>query len=419
MLVQMGIDWARRESVARLRCGEKHRKLKVVRSLEGVDELMAAAQQLGGNDVGVEVSIEAGDAGLAAALHAREAVVYVQDAKQARRFAESLTSSGAKDDERDAETLLRMLDSSHHRIEAWEPPEALRETAGVLLDDHDDVLSKIQRATNQLREELVKVHPALERSLSQMWTQAALAVVEAVPTWQDGAALSEHDREELLGRCRFHSKRRAAIVSALAEPWVAMASEVRAAHAARVRRLVGELRQLRKQQADIDSAMDKLAERYTESTTLRSTPGIGVTLAISLLALGAVNLAQGDRDDLAVWCGASPVKRQSGKSLNVVRMRKSAPVRGRRTSYLLAMQAMMRLKWAKAQYAYLRQHGKNHGTALRIIARSLLRLLAALLRTGEAYDETRYIKALQSKGVVWAQGVLSTVEEANELDEAA
>ena len=415
MVVQMGIDWARHELVARVRCGDKSKKVKLARNLSGVEELMRLARALGGSEAQVEVSIEAGDVGLVAALHAKGAVVYVQDAKQARRFAESLGSSGAKDDDRDAQTLLRMLDSAPHRGSVWEPSEELRETAGVLLDDHDDVSAKIQRAVNQLREHLVYSHPALERALPDLTSESALRVLQAVPTWQHGAALSQEEREQVLDSCRFRATRRAQVAAALSEQWVEQPQVVREAHAARVRRLVSELGLLRKQQAELDAGMDALAAQYTQTEQLRSLPGIGVMLALSLLALDAQSLSQGERDALGVWCGACPVARQSGKSLHVVRMRKSSPVRGRRTAYLLAMQAIRRLGWAKAQYAHLRGRGKAHGTALRIIARSLLRLLAALLRTGEPYDEARYLRALQSKGVAWAAGLGQTESVAGEM----
>src|SRR5688500_2911509 len=133
MVVQVGIDWARHDAVARLRCGDKTSKHKFARGIAGVDGLVAKARELGGEDAEIEVSVEAGDVGLATALHVRGVRVYVQDAKQARRYAESLSSSGAKDDGRDAEVLMRMLDSKDHRPEPWEPLADAQELAGLLL----------------------------------------------------------------------------------------------------------------------------------------------------------------------------------------------------------------------------------------------------------------------------------------------
>jgi transposase len=145
--------------------------------------------------------------------------------------------------------------------------------------------------------------------------------------------------------------------------------------------------------------------------------GVGVLIALALLALDGQLLAGGDRDDLALLCGAVPVLQQTGKGNGQIRMRKSAPARGRRTLFVLTMQAIRRLPWAKAQYKYLRGRGKTHGTAVRVVGRSLLRLLSALVRDGKPYDEARYLESLRTKGMVWAI-VLNSNEEADERDAA-
>lgn len=419
MLVQIGIDWARHDAVAVVQCDQKRRRLKFERSLAGVGEVLKVARGLGGEGADVQVSLEAGDPGLMAALTSSGACVYVQDPKQARRFAESCSSGGVKDDQRDAENLLRMLSSVEHRRERFEVPETQRELAGMLLDDHDDVERKKHRVINQLRAELVKVHPALERELKVLTKKAPLVLLEAAPTWQHAATLSEDDLVELRKKCRFREQNWQRISTALAVPWIEMPAELVQAHAARVRRLVAELQQLMVQQEQLDKSLQSLADQVPIAPTLRSTPGIGVVAALSLVVLGADQLVHGERDALAIWCGAAPVRRQSGKSLNQVRMRKSAPLRGRRAVYLIAMQALVRLSWAKAQYRYLRKRGKEHGTALRIVGRAVLRVLGALLRKGEVYDEAKYLQALQAHGVTWAVELASAPADADTDTEVA
>jgi len=54
-------------------------------------------------------------------------------------------------------------------------------------------------------------------------------------------------------------------------------------------------------------------------------------------------------------------------------------------------------------YAAGRKRGLSAGTAFRRVSRSLLRILTAMLRDGQVYDEARYVRALQAKGVHWAQ----------------
>jgi len=70
---------------------------------------------------------------------------------------------------------------------------------------------------------------------------------------------------------------------------------------------------------------------------------------------------------------------------------------------LLGLQAVRHLPWAQAMYAAGRKRGLSAGTAFRRVSRSLLRILTAMLRDGQVYDEARYVRALLAKGVHWAQ----------------
>jgi len=83
-------------------------------------------------------------------------------------------------------------------------------------------------------------------------------------------------------------------------------------------------------------------------------------------------------------------------------MRRTASSRGRATAYLLGRLASQQLGWAKARYAHDMANGKNAARSYRNIARSLLRILTAMLRTGEPYDDARYVAALKANGVEWA-----------------
>jgi transposase len=416
MLVQMGIDWARHDSVVVMQCGEKVVIRKIERGLAGVGRLVDEAQKLGGNDAELEAAIEGGDSGLALALKTRGVAVHVFDAKQAKHFAKAHCSSGAKDDKRDARNMLTMLRSPDQRARGcWEPKKEQAELAGVLLDDHDDVQTKIQRVVNQLRSTLVQTFPAVERALGDLESRSAWAILEAVPTWQDAAPLDAAGRKELLGKCRFRGKRREAVIQALSERWVDVPAGVAKALGGRIKRLVQELRQLVKQRDELDRALEDVAQTVPAATQLQSMSGVGVLMALALLALDGQLLAGADRDDLALLCGAVPVLQQTGKGKGQIRMRKSAPARGRRTVFLVTMQAIRRLPWAKAQYKYLRGRGKTHGTAVRVVGRSLLRLLSALVRDGKPYDESRYLDSLRSKGMAWA--IMPDSEE--EADEGA
>ena len=143
--------------------------------------------------------------------------------------------------------------------------------------------------------------------------------------------------------------------------------------------------------------------------TLESVDGIGATLSQHLMAVGFdIEAAPTDRDEVAIRMGAAPVFVGTGDKKNgkgkkgYTKMRSSTSSLARRTTYLLGRLASQNLAWAKAQYAHARSRGKNAATAYRIVARSLLRILSAVIRNNEPYDEERYIRRLIAQGVPWA-----------------
>ena len=66
------------------------------------------------------------------------------------------------------------------------------------------------------------------------------------------------------------------------------------------------------------------------------------------------------------------------------------------------MLAVQRLPWARARFAYDKARNKTAATIYRSVARSLLRVLTALVKTGEDYDDARYTQRLKAEGVPWA-----------------
>lgn len=412
MDVYAGVDWSQDKLVVLLGCEGQVKKLSVVRSLEGVAQVRRAAEELGGAGASLRVRLEGGDEELALAFFQAGAHVYVTDPKQARRFRESRCSSGAKDDFRDARALLDMQTSPSHRMAEWEPELDHTQSARELISGHEQVSHKVIRATNQLRALLVRMAPALNRALNDLTAGFALALLKRVS--QRGMACMNKP-EEWEAFCRRHRVRKATrphLLGALVEPWAKQPEPVWRALALRLGHLVAEIQQLVKQQKVLRARMDVLTANIPEVKPVRRIQGIGGILAAGLVALGLVEpKVIANRDGLSLRCGTSPVLVQSGKSYQV-RMRKGCPALGRKIAHLLAMQAIMRLGWAKAQYAWQKNRGKKHAAALRIVARSLLRVLEALVRKGEEYNEEQYIEGLQRHGVPWAKE-LEGVEREN------
>ena len=139
-------------------------------------------------------------------------------------------------------------------------------------------------------------------------------------------------------------------------------------------------------------------------------PGVGLMSSVAVLQYAFRNGLVGHRDQASVQMGASPVfigsgTRKDGKPKGGIVMRRAAAARARRATYLIGRLASQHLVWGEAMYNDARQRGQKAATAYRRIARCVLRILTAMVRRGEDYDEGRYIRALQSHGVSWAMSL--------------
>lgn len=142
------------------------------------------------------------------------------------------------------------------------------------------------------------------------------------------------------------------------------------------------IRWLERSLADTDAGLRDLIEASplwrVQDALLQSVPGVGPTLAMTLL--GQVpELGRLDRRQIAALVGVAPLARDSGTW------------RGRRTCWggrasvrqVLYMGALVAARWnpaLKAFYARLRAAGKPAKVALIAVARKLLILLNAILR---------------------------------------
>ncbi len=148
------------------------------------------------------------------------------------------------------------------------------------------------------------------------------------------------------------------------------------------RSLDTHIRWLERQVIDTDAILEAAIQASpvwrVQDQLLQSVPGVGPTLARTLLGL-VPELGQLDRHAIAALVGVAPLARDSGT------------LRGRRTCWggrpavrtVLYMAALTAARWnpvLRAFYQRLRAAGKPAKLALTAVARKLLVLLNALLR---------------------------------------
>ena len=185
MEIYAGIDWDRKKAIAAILAPNgRTRALKkpIAPTGKAVQDFLAHLKRSNPEATICRIAIEAGSERWVRLFHAAGAVVHVIDGKQAKRFRESMCSSGAKDDARDAKALLEMLQSPTHRREPWMPVEEDQAVLLVLTRTHQRLIGQSNRLVNQLRAHLSEHLPALDAVLKHLSPRWVAPVLKAVPT---------------------------------------------------------------------------------------------------------------------------------------------------------------------------------------------------------------------------------------------
>jgi transposase len=141
---------------------------------------------------------------------------------------------------------------------------------------------------------------------------------------------------------------------------------------------------------EIDRAVQASAEWRARQELLQSVPGVGRTISAQLIA-ELPELGTLDRRRIAALCGLAPWTRQSGQ------WRGKSFIGGGRSQlrsslFMAAMVAAHRNRVFADFYKRLLAAGKPKIVALIAVARKLLVILNAVLRSGEPWNEAKHVQ---------------------------
>ena len=148
----------------------------------------------------------------------------------------------------------------------------------------------------------------------------------------------------------------------------------------------------------IEHCLDGLAapmkgepREHRDVIILRSLPGVGRTVAATMLTEAAGPLAERNYSTLRAHAGTAPITKRSSKRTFVVHMRYACKLRLRNALFHWSRTSIQHDAAARAYYDRLRARGHHHSRALRSVADRWLRILIAMLNTGTLYDPSRLI----------------------------
>ena len=396
----VGIDWADSKHDLTVIDGDRRSHFRINSDTEDVSEMISKLNSLADGRT-IAVCLEKGRVRIIYHLMLHENItLYPVDPKQAARYRESFTSSGAKDDQRDSYYLARMLKERRADLRPLKPDDPLTRKISLLCQTRRQLVDDKTQVIQQLHAVLKMYFPLL-LALPGNRLDCRLKQ-EVMRRWPDPRKFQKVNAktiEKLLRRHRcgndeqiaqliktIRSTKPVTTDGAFIEPLMI-----------RVRTLAEQLQSIDKGIATLETEIGSAMQQHPDAKLFTSLPGAGAALAPRLLAaLGSDRERWGNASEMGSYSGILPVTRQSGKTKHVSR-RRACPKYIKQTFHEFADCARKHCAWSRAYYNLQRANGMAHHAAVRKLASRWLRILISVWKSRTLYDDSRYTEIMKRK----------------------
>jgi len=407
-MLYVGIDWSDQALDFQMRDDQDQVLAdgQVTATLEGLSELYEKLETHGPpKEIGVV--LETCHGAWVQPLLDRGYRVYAVNPKAVERFRQALLLQGDKSDRIDRRVLSIFLKCLHAELRVLRPDAPEIVALRIACQNRLRLVEEHTAKVNELWAVLKGYYPAFLELFGQIDSDIALAFLEAFSTQDQGRSLTEAKFRSWLADHHYTQPHRVdAMVQHLKRPVIEVPEHLQKAEAPLIRYLAGSLRRLGTEIDRRDQDIRDRFEQCPESDWAGSLPGAGPVLGPALLAcVGRDKKRFTDATQAQALFGTAPVTVQSGRS-RMVHFRWGCWKFARRTLQLLAEQSIRFCGWAEAFYRRQRARGHKHHHALRELAHKWLKIILALQRTGQRYNEQRYVKSLHKHRLKSASPVL-------------
>ena len=397
----IGIDWADQAHDCYIIDAQgKGQRQQFKQSPEAIDLWVKQMLELSGGKP-IAIMLEQSKGPLIFGLMFRPNVLlYPVNPKQFAKYRESYPGGDAKSDPTDARYIARMLRERISTLKPWMADDQETRRLSNLSEQRRKIVNDQVSHRQQLISHLKSYFPQL-LELCNGGSRIVL-MLKMIGRWSDPRKLKRADRQlvdRVLKENGVHNQsQRDEFISrirnltllisdtAIIEP-LSMCCEL----------LAKQIEASRKTIKAFDQQIDKALKKHPDGELFTTLEGAGPTLAARLLcAFGSQKDRWDNADQLASLSGIAPVTRQSGKS-RVVLQRWACPAYLKQTFHEFADSARKFCPWSRARYLQLKDRGMKHNAAVRKLARSWIRILFRVWKTGIKFDCQKYLKQLLLK----------------------
>jgi Transposase/Transposase IS116/IS110/IS902 family len=402
-----GIDWAdAHHDVAVVdEAGRQHGALRVAHSAAGLEDLLTFLRRYAaaGSDATLDPEqvaciVETTHGLLITALLEAGFPVYPVNPKTLEHWHRP---SGAKTDQIDAYLLARKGRSDLgelRELRRLAPDSPLVQELKLLTRDQDALVQTQTRLVNQLTACLKAYFPGALTLFSKLQQGATLAFLQRYPTLEQAETASVEELTTFLRSLpRFPGAVAAArrIHARLHQPQLRADPVTTRVKARLTQALVAQLLPVVEQIAVYDEEIERLFRDHPDAPLFVSLPGAGKRLAPRLLVgWGDDRERYASAQSMQGLAGTAPVAFQSGKYTKA--HKRYAGIKPLRNAlYQFAWQSTKEA-WALEYYQRKRREGKSHSVALRALANQWVRLIHAMWRNEQPYDEAIFRTAQET-----------------------
>jgi transposase len=410
----VGIDWADQKHDVVLRsvgdpAKPEHQVIK--NEINALNDWIAQMHERFGAKGKVLVCLEQSRGALIYQLMPYELFeLYPINPSQLANYRKTFFSSGAKDDQPDADLLSELLMCHRDRLKAWKPDDQLTRELATLNEGRRHAVDRRTELANEIKSQLKLYFPVALQILDHDITTALAA--DLLVQWPTLAELQKVSPAKLRKffyghNCRQEKKilERLALIKE-AKPLTTDAAIIRPT-ALRVKLLAQQLKSLLPFIAEYEKRIAALFGSHPDRFLFDNLPGAGPALAPRLLTAFGTDRGRFEvAGDVSNLSGVAPVRIASGLKTGKkasIHFRQACPKFLRQTFHEFATHSIRFCPWAGTYYQAQIARGKGHHVAVRALAFKWIRILFACWKNRVPYDPDRYLKALQNRGSEYAK----------------
>ena len=347
----------------------------------------------------VVISIEASRSALLPIFRQYQAhlTVYMLNPKSLAKYREAFRPSGSKDDLLDCQLLADIVIAHPDQLHPWPLEDPQTERLAALVEDRRKLVDARTLGANQLKAQIKLYYPQALAFLNDDLTTELAA--EFILKWP-ALTLLQQAKPQAIRKFILARKHRltAALEDAIGELPKAKAVTDRASTLEPAMRyaqaLAKQLQTLHPLIKAYDQEIEQQCQLHPMRPIVAELPGAGPVFQARLLAaLGGLALEDQPAVKFAAKCGIAPVRQASGNT-EVIHRRYAFPHFLHQTFLEYADHSAKCCPWASAFVVYKKAKGWKYYRILRALAYKWIRIFVALIRSGETYNEIRYLTAL-------------------------